>query len=454
MALADDLADFVTAFQPAELSEQTMDHASMLVASTLASAALGVQIDSARIVRELALDLGGRPDALVWFTDRRLPLAQAAQVNAVASDAAASDDSDLRNIIHPGTALVAAALAAGEQRQASGESLLAAIVLGYEVVGRVGAAMTPGFIERGHHGSTCAIFGAVVTSGRLLGLDSRQMTNALALAATSIGGLVASANTSTAREHHAGLAAALGIHAVLVAERGFRAETEIFEMSGGFFETIGGVDPRRAADQVVADLGVEWDIVTDMAIKLMPGGHPFHAIAEAAANAAISGDVDIGAVEAIEIYRPVATAFETGPSHPHDLVSMAHSPAYFAAAGVVDRAFSWEHAGEEKIADPVIHRLIDQVRPGAPPVDNEPERYRQGATVTIRMNDGRTFSSTVHVPRGAGVLGVSWGDVDNKYRTLVRVSGLPDPRIDQSLARIHSLRRLAHISELTELLVK
>ena len=57
----------------------------------------------------------------------------------------------------------------------------------------------------------------------------------------------------------------------------------------------------------------------------------------------------------------------TGPLHPTDLIDMAHSPAYFAAAGVADRAFSWEHASAAKIADPVIHRLIDHVQVGAPP---------------------------------------------------------------------------------------
>ena len=57
----------------------------------------------------------------------------------------------------------------------------------------------------------------------------------------------------------------------------------------------------------------------------------------------------------------------SGPLHPADLIDMAHSPAYFAAAGVADRAFSWDHASAAKIADPVIHRLIDRVQVGAPP---------------------------------------------------------------------------------------
>jgi 2-methylcitrate dehydratase PrpD len=49
------------------------------------------------------------------------------------------------------------------------------------------------------------------------------------LSATSIGGLMAAANTSVAREYHAGLAAMLGIQAALAAQRGYKAEESILE---------------------------------------------------------------------------------------------------------------------------------------------------------------------------------------------------------------------------------
>jgi 2-methylcitrate dehydratase PrpD len=141
----------------------------------------------------------------------------------------------------------------------------------------------------------------------------------------------------------------------------------------------------------------------------------------------------------------------TGPLHPADLIDMAHSPAYFLAAGVADRNFTWAHAGPEKIADPRIHRLIDKVRVGAPPTENK-ARYRQGATVTIRTTDGREVTSTVYVPKGAGILGIDWADIDAKYRTLVPLSGLPARQIEASLAVIHRFRNLSDVSELTRLL--
>ena len=191
----------------------------MLIASTSASAAWGSGIASSTIIRDLAREHGGAPEASIWFDPGpKLPVAEAARVNAVMSDAAASDDSDLRNIVHAGTTLVATSLAMAERTGASGQDVLAAIVLGYEASGRIGEAVTPGLRTRGFHGCLVSIFaGAVAT--RRTGLDPSRMAQAIALSATSIGGLMAAANTSVAREYHAGLAAMLGVHAALAAQK-------------------------------------------------------------------------------------------------------------------------------------------------------------------------------------------------------------------------------------------
>jgi 2-methylcitrate dehydratase PrpD len=360
------------------------------------------------------------------------------------SDAAASDDSDLRNIVHAGTPLVATSLAMAERTGASGQEVLAAIVLGYEASGRIGEAITPGFRTQGFHGCLVAIFAAAVASSRLLGLDAGQMAQSIALSATSIGGLMAAANTSVAREYHAGLAAMLGMRAALAAQRGYIAEESILETDQGFCAVYGGTDGAS----ITRDLGDAWDIITDMAIKLVPGGHPHHALAEAAANAARSGQVAPDEVETITLSRPGVTTL-AGPLHPADLIDMAHSPAYFLAAGVADHRFSWEHATAPKIAEPVIHQLIDKVRVGPLPTD-QVEQYKQGATVTIRTRDGRTFSNTVYAPKGAGRLGIDWADVDAKYRTLAPQAQVSDQQVEASLQVIHDFRQVTHVSALTD----
>ena len=238
----------------------------------------------------------------------------------------------------------------------------------------------------------------------------------------------------------------LGVQAALAAQRGYKAEESILETHRGFFEVYGGTDGAGVA----RELGQSWDIITDMAIKLAPGGHPYHALAEAAANAAREADVLPEAVESIAVSRPGFTAL-TGPLHPTDLIDMAHSPAYFLAAGAADREFSWIHATAEKIGDPVIHQLIDKIRVGVPPTDNV-SRYRQGATVTIRTTDGRTSTSTVFEPKGAAARGIPWHDVDAKYRTLVPLAGVPEQQIEASLAVIHDFRDVDQVSKLIDLL--
>ena len=444
MTVARELAEFLTRTTPADVPPQAVEHAAMLIASTLASAALGTGLESSTIIRDLARERVGRPDASLWFhPGPKLPM-------AVASDAAASDDSDLRNIVHAGTILVATGLAVAERTGAAGEEVLAAIVLGYEAAGRIGEAITPGFRTRGFHGCLVAIFAGAVAGGRLLGLDAMRMAQAIALSATSIGGLAVAANTSVAREYHAGLAATLGIHAALAAQRGYQAEERVLEAHHGFFELYGGLEGAIAGASVLRDLGQSWDIVTDMAIKLVPGGHPHHALAEAAANAARDGRITPDEVESITLSRPDVTAL-AGPLHPTDLIGMAHSPAYFLAAGVADHGLSWVHATHAKITDPVIHRLIDKVCVGAPPTEDI-ERYRQGATVTIRTMDGRTSMSTVYAPKGAGTLGIAWSDIDAKYRALVPQAGVPDHRMEASLSVIHDFRQITNVSALTNLL--
>ena len=449
MSIARELARFLTSTNVNDLPPLALERARMVIASTIASAAMGADIVSARIIRELGKERGGVEEATVWLDGGcRLPVAEAARVNAVMSDAAASDDSDLRSIAHIGTIVSTSSIAMAERTGAGGREVLAAMVLGYEVAGRVDEALTPGRGERGFHGSISTIFGGAVAAGTLLGLTQGQMTQAIALAATSIGGLMVAANTSVAREYHAGLSAMLGIQAALAAHKGFVAEENVLEMPRGFFSAYGG----DHLDDVTKDLGQAWDITTNMAVKLVPGGHPHHAAAEAAANAAVAGNVDPSDVVSIVLssakYRTLP-----GPKHPTDLIGVAHSPAYFIAAAVAERGYGWIHASPAKLADPMIGQLVDKVT-----VDPNPQPYpdrfphHHGATVTITLRDGRQFSDHVDFPRGAAPRGIEWADVDAKYRRLVPLSRLAPEKVEASLRVVHEFETVKAMSELTRLL--
>jgi len=448
VTVARELAGYLLGVRYEDLPPETIENAKKVIASTLASAAVGSTIRSAQIAREVAREQGGAPDVTAWFSDGlKLPLPNAVRVNAMLSDAAASDDSDLRNIAHIGTIVTGMSLAAAEKTGASGRDVLAAMVTGYEASGRIGSAISPGLGERGIHACVITVFGGVIAGSRLLGLSVEQAAEALSLAATSMGGLAVSTN-SWAREYHAGAAALAATNAVLSAAKGYTANPDTFESKRGFLEVFGGKED--AVETLTRGLGEEWDIVTDLAIKIWPGSTPLSAAVEAACNAAIAGDVDPDAVESIRVAGP---RFRTlvGHKHPKDLAGAIHSLAYYLASAVVDREFSWQHASMEKILDPRIDRLQDlvDVEP-----DRDPSRHTWGwgATVTITMQDGTRHSSTVNAPRGSGPRGIDWADVEHKVRTLTPQSGKSVADVEGVLAMCHGFEEWGDARALVELM--
>ena len=446
LALA--LARLLNRTEYARLPPKAIEHAKMILASTLASAASGFRIGSARIVRDLAKEQGGRADATLWFDGTKLPVAQAARVNAMASDAAASDDSDLRNIAHTGTCLSAVGLAIAERAGLSGADVLAAIVAGYEAAGRIGGALSES--RNGFHASVIVAFGGTVAAAKLLKLTDEQMAHAISITATTMGGLTIGTN-SWAREYHAGNAALCAVNAAQAAGRGYSVNEDMLEARRGFFAIFGS--GKAGVQSITRETGGDWDIVKYLAIKLVPGAHALQASAEAAANAARQANAAPEEIAKILVSGPGSRdqTVSGSPRPPKDMVEAIHSAAYFVASAVADRDFSWVHATDEKIHRPVISRLIGMVEadPAPPPVHYD---WSWGGTVTIVTKSGARFTSTVDAPKGSGPRGIEWSDVDAKYRALLPGSGLPAQRIEEILKRIHAFDRVKQVAEFTRLL--
>jgi 2-methylcitrate dehydratase PrpD len=439
------LARFLNTTRYTDLPPQAIEHAKMIIASTFASAAAGSSIDSARILRTLAKEHGGKPEATIWFDGTKVPAPEAARINAVLSDAAASDDSDIRNTAHEGTTLASVGLAFAERTGASGQDLLGAMVIGYEAAGRIGEARRGG--RGGVHASQIVAFGGAVAAAKLLRLTDEQMAHALGVAAITMGGLATGTN-SWAREYMGANAALCGANAALAAGRGYTVNDDMLAAQGGFVDVFGG--GADAVQRLTADLGKQWDIVRFLAIKLWPGAHPFSGTLEAAVNASRQANVAPEEVAKILVAGQNRTTIG-GSRRPRDLVEAIHSLPYFVASAVADRDFTWVHATEAKIFNPVVTRLMDLVEadPAPPPVKYN---WGWGGTVTIVTKSGARFTSTVDAPRGSAPRGIQWSDVDAKYRALMPESKLAARRIEESLAVIHAFEKVKNVSELIRLL--
>lgn len=442
-----------------DLPPVTIKHAKMILASTLASAAAGVSIGSVRIIRELAKEQGGASEAPVWFDGARLPVAETARVNAMLSDSAASDDSDLRNVAHTGTCLTAVGLAIAERVGASGADTLAAMVAGYEAAGRVGEALSAsstvagrgsgaisGSVGRGFHASSIVAFGGTVAAGRLLRLTDEQMAQAIGLTATTVGGLSIGTN-SWAREYHAGNAALCAVHAALAAGRGYTVNPDMLENPGGFLAVFGGGKPDVGSLTRPAD--GDYQIARYLAIKLFPGAHALHPAVEAAINAARESRVPADEVARILVAGPQSGLVASEP--PKDMIEAIHSLSYFIASAVADKDFSWVDTAPEKFQRPAIARLMRLIGRNPAPSAIHYD-WDWGATVTIVTASGARYSSTVDAPRGSAPRGIEWTDVDAKFAALMPQSALPASRIRKILDAIHDFDKVKNVSELTTLL--
>jgi 2-methylcitrate dehydratase PrpD len=462
MTVAQTLARFVTTASTGGVPARHFELAKMVVASTLASAARGYRIGCVQAFRALALESGGAPDATLWFNGTKVPAAVAAGVNNASSDAPGMDDTCLLLIGHFGGPSTAAALATWEQLARSGVSVpaaqvLTAIVLGYEIGSRLDLALTPGRMDRGFHSRVTTVQSAVVAAGLVLGLTEEQMTHAMTLATSDAGGMAIGADhASDHRPYHAHQSAFEGTRLARLAQLGVTGRPDVMEAARGYFSAFGGQD----ISDVTNDLGARWNFIDYMAIKLIPGAHPFHVFAEAATAAVLESGADLDDVARVIISGEQLTGVQMKEwidiRHPRNLSDAAHSIVYFVAAAVADAksgGFTWEHMDAAKMADSRIARLqgLVEVDPNPLPLTNPRFVHLDGGRVSIVTKSGRVFTKHVQVPSGSA-RHVQWPAVREKFRRLVGNAGMPEDHSETILRRVETFEGLASPFELTQLL--
>ncbi len=154
---------------------------------------------------------------------------------------------------------VPVALAVAEALDASGEELLAGLIAGLELGGRVGGAIRR--VEQGGdkvtppvRGTAHAVFAAVAAAGRIMRLTPDQMHNAFGIAGYSatvptLKKVMAGGHAPMTKYDHLGLMAQNGIRAAQLAQRGFSGDLEVLEGDYGFWRYVGG-------------LGCDWEFLT------------------------------------------------------------------------------------------------------------------------------------------------------------------------------------------------
>ena len=165
-----------------DLPEKAYAAAKMAMLDALGCAFAGHNAPGVQPVVDLTQEWGGREEAILWFHGGKVPAPAAAFVNSVQLHALDFDDYHPPSDAHVTSVLVPAVLAVGELRDASGKETLAALVLGAEVMGRLGRAC---IARRDHRGflptSVVGGFGATAAACRLYGCSTEQTVHAMGI---------------------------------------------------------------------------------------------------------------------------------------------------------------------------------------------------------------------------------------------------------------------------------
>jgi 2-methylcitrate dehydratase PrpD len=162
------------------------------------------------------------------------------------------DDVHQDTSLHPGSVVVAAAIAVAGETDIPWSRLFAAIVAGYEVAVRLSVASGHRHYHYFHSTATCGTVGAAAAASIILGLDDEQTAHAIGMAVTTASGLWEGINDEavTIKHLHPGLAAERGVRASKLARLGPPLRAAFDRGRQGVPRGIGA--PRRASAKRIA----------------------------------------------------------------------------------------------------------------------------------------------------------------------------------------------------------
>lgn len=279
MPVTNTLAHFATGTSSADIPQHVKERALALATDLIGSGIRAAhEADSTASILAMLTRMGmdGEGVCTVFGLNRRYPPAAAALLNGALGHSLDFDDTHADSSLHPSAPVVPAAFAAAEITGASGDDLLAAIVVGFEVCCRLGMALDPGaHYARGFHPTaTAGTFGAAAAAGRLFGLDADAMASAFGVAGSQASGsLQFLINGAWNKRYQVGEASMKGLIAATLADEGFVGATDAIDGKHGFLH---GYSDNANPAYAIAELGSVWETM-NIGVKPYPACRYTHA---------------------------------------------------------------------------------------------------------------------------------------------------------------------------------
>lgn len=347
---------------PPEVPVRALALASDLVGSIVRAAAESESTPAILgMLRRTGFD--GEGPCTVFGMNRRYGAAAAALLNGALGHSLDFDDTHADSSLHPSAPVVPAAFAAAELTDASGEDLLAAIVVGFEVACRLGMALDPtAHYARGFHPTaTAGTFGAAAAAGRLLKLDATQMASAFGVAASQASGsLQFLQNGAWNKRYQVGEAAMKGLMAASLAAEGFHGAAEALEGRHGFLR---GYSDGADFSRVVAGLGEVWETLR-IGVKPYPACRYTHAAVDGLLTLRARHNLAAGDVTRISVgLHRNGMALVGDPAEAkrraRSIVDGQFSMPFAAAVALTRGRFGWDDY--DLLGAPQVDSLCDRV---------------------------------------------------------------------------------------------
>ena len=351
----------------------------------------GSKEESARICAKLAKEESSSQGSTVIGQGFKSSTLMAAFSNGTAGHALDFDHGFIMG--QPSAGLIPAILAVGEKVGASGRDILAAYVVGFEVIARLCRSM-PGHNPGGWHATaTLGSLGTAVACARILRLDPQAIQQTLGIASSMASGLRANFATMT-KPLHAGLAAKNGVLAAQLAASGFDANPTVIGENEGFFVAFSRDLPSDLRS--FEELGSSFDLVTrGIRFKPYPCGGLTHSAVEVILKMREQQKISPEGVESIQV-RVTPHVFNTILNRlPETALQTKFSMPYIVARALIDGKLGLETFSEEAARDPSIRSLgakVEMALDSDLPVNEDASRP---CKVILRQKDGKILSESV-----------------------------------------------------------
>lgn len=434
MTVAQTLAEFGASLNHRPLAPDVLHHARRAVVDWYAALLPGA-VEAPATLLETALNEDLDRGTAQLALGRSATARTAALINGTAAHTVEVDDIYREAIYHPGAPTIAAALALGQARHSSGLQFLSAVVAGYEISTRIGAALGRAHYRYWHNTGTVGTFGAAAAAASLLGLDSQRYAHALCTCATFAAGLQqAFRMDSMSKPLHAGRAAEAGLLAAQAAAAGVTGSLDVIDGESGMGRAMSDAPDWR---QAIATLGQDFHI-THMTFKNHACcGHTFAPIDGALALQAQLG-VSASDLHRIKIATYAPALDVAGNPHPTTAAQARFSIPYVVATALLHGSVRLAAFTPQRLADPKIRQLMTRIELSVDPALDAAFPGQRAARVMMESRDGRQGEFFQPTRKGDPEQPLSDNDLDDKFLELVQPV-LGDAKARRLLSRLWAL---------------